>query len=291
MTKSDSLRFRDVRALFRLIGECRDLGNEPRLWHRRMLEGLALLFGVVQATGGEALWERPGRHLRPVSAYSVTAQPAGDKLFEAYMRNEGWSGDPIIQAIEQLPGRLITRTRRQLVSDADWYGSDSFHCYRKAAGIDHQLVSVFQVSDNGATSVVTLMRALGERDFSPRERRLLNLFHAELGGLIGGALVSATDPSVPPLSPRLRDTLACLLEGDSEKQAAARLGLSRTTLHQYVTALYRRFDVRSRAELLAHVNKRARHAERPVFQGPFLKTAGLAAYNSGNGHPPNGGMG
>ena len=71
MTKSDSLRFRDVRALFRLIGECRDLGNEPRLWHRRMLEGLALLFGVVQATGGEALWERPGRHLRPVSAYSV----------------------------------------------------------------------------------------------------------------------------------------------------------------------------------------------------------------------------
>jgi DNA-binding CsgD family transcriptional regulator len=267
MSKSDSLRFRDVRAVFRLIGECRDLGKEPGLWFRRMLEGLAVLFGVVQAAGGEVFWDRSGRHLQPVSAYSVTAEAAGNEVFDAYGRDEGWGGDPVMQAIEKLSGRLITRTRRQLVSDADWYGSDSFDRYRGPARIDHQLVSVLQVSDNGATSIVSMARALGERDFSPRERRLLNLFHAELGGLIGGPLVSATDPSVAQLSPRLRDTLACLLDGDSEKQAAVRLGLSHTTVHQYVTALYRRFDVRSRAELLAHVIRRARHSEQALTVG------------------------
>jgi DNA-binding NarL/FixJ family response regulator len=48
----------------------------------------------------------------------------------------------------------------------------------------------------------------------------------------------------------LRQTLFCLLEGASEKEAAARLGLSRHTVHGYVTALYRRFGVNSRAELL-----------------------------------------
>ena len=98
----------------------------------------------------------------------------------------------------------------------------------------------------------------GERGFSPRERRLLNFFHAELGRLIGGPLVGATKPTIARLSPRLRQTLACLLEGDSEKQVAARLGLSRATVHQYVTALYRHFAVRSRAQLLAHVITRVR---------------------------------
>lgn len=43
---------------------------------------------------------------------------------------------------------------------------------------------------------------------------------------------------------------------DSERQVAARLGLSTATIHQYVTALYRHFKVRSRAQLLAHVIKR-----------------------------------
>jgi DNA-binding NarL/FixJ family response regulator len=43
-------------------------------------------------------------------------------------------------------------------------------------------------------------------------------------------------------------TLACLLEGDSEKQVAARLGLSPATAHEYVTALYRHFGVQSRAQ-------------------------------------------
>jgi DNA-binding NarL/FixJ family response regulator len=48
----------------------------------------------------------------------------------------------------------------------------------------------------------------------------------------------------------------CLLEGDSEKRVAERLGSSPTTIHQYVSALYRRFGVASRAQLLAQVLRR-----------------------------------
>jgi DNA-binding CsgD family transcriptional regulator len=50
------------------------------------------------------------------------------------------------------------------------------------------------------------------------------------------------------------------VEGDSEKQLAARLGLSRATIHQYVTALYRHFGVSSRAQLLALAIKRIARA-------------------------------
>jgi DNA-binding NarL/FixJ family response regulator len=94
---------------------------------------------------------------------------------------------------------------------------------------------------------------------------LLNFFHEELGRLIGRSLVSALEPNPEKLSPRFRQTLGCLLEGDSEKQVAARLGLSQATTHQYVMALYRRFGVRSRAQLLAYVMKRM---ERGLWRHP-----------------------
>ena len=61
----------------------------------------------------------------------------------------------------------------------------------------------------------------------------------------------SAEQSPESLSPRLRQTLGCLLEGHSEKEIAHRLGLSATTIHQYVTALYRHFGVQSRAQLMA----------------------------------------
>ena len=54
------------------------------------------------------------------------------------------------------------------------------------------------------------------------------------------------------LSPKETATLEALLDGDSEKQVAARLQLSTATVHQHVTSIYRKFRVHSRAELMAH---------------------------------------
>ena len=65
----------------------------------------------------------------------------------------------------------------------------------------------------------------------------------------------ATAPAVA-LSPRMRQTLERLLAGDSEKEIAARLGVSRHTVHVYVKTLYRKFDVCSRGELLARFVQR-----------------------------------
>lgn len=259
MIKTESLRLRDVRSAYRLIGECRDLGHEAALWQEHMLAGLSRLFGAAQATGGEGLWPWPSGPLRVLSAHIVAANPVAHARFLDYHRAKGPEADPIFRALRVLPSRLITRTRRELVSDDEWYRSESFNDFRRVARIDHELTSVMRVSDRGGISVIAVNRMIGEQDFSPRERRLLGFFHAELGRLIGGALVSETETGPEGLSRRLRQTLACLLEGDSEKDVAARLGLSGPTVHQYVTALYRHFGVTSRARLLAHVlNRRGR---------------------------------
>lgn len=251
MTRSDTLRLRDIRDACRLIGECRDFGHDPALWHRRMLEGFSHWFGILLAAGGEAWWIRPGGSGEPLSAYTVSGDAAAEAQVRAYHRDCATATDPIFQAIQRRRGGLITRPRSQLVSDTAWYRSSTFNDYRKPGGTDHALTSVCLFAAPGATSIIALTREIGDRDFSPREQRLLAFFHTELGRLIRGPLASATEPGVERLAPRLRETLACLLEGDGEKQVAGRLGLSQPTVHQYVTALYRHFSVRSRAQLLA----------------------------------------
>ena len=258
MTKSNLLRVHEVRDAYRLIGECRDLGHDPTLWHRRMFEGLSQLIGAPAVSGGEGKWLRPHRAVEAVSAFGIGFDAHARALYAAYMRDVTPGGDPIFRALQQITGQLVIRTRRELVSDALWYRSVVWNDYHRPAGIDDRLTSVYQSSDGGAVSVIALHRSVGEREFSEREQQLMRFFHGELGRLIGRSLVSATEPSPDQLPPRLRQTLACLLEGDSEKQVAARLGLSQATTHQYVTALYRRFGVGSRAQLLARFIRRNR---------------------------------
>ena len=53
------------------------------------------------------------------------------------------------------------------------------------------------------------------------------------------------------LTPRMRQTLQHLLCGDSEKQIAGKLRISRHTVHVYVKQIYRRYNVNSRGELFA----------------------------------------
>ena len=261
MSKSTMLRVADVCAAYRLIGDCRDVGTDPAEWLQVAFAGLGRLVGAVACSGGEGTWLRPAERLSPKTSCLVGFDERAADLLAAYMRAHGVLSDPIFQRIQLIESVGVTRTRRELVSDRLWYSSPSFNDYRRLVAWDHQLTSVFQVSARGAMTCLCLHREARDRDFSGRESRLVAYFHAELSRLIGGALVSALEPSSERLPPRLRQTLNCLLEGDSEKQVAARLGLSPHTVHEYVTALYRRFNVHSRVALIRHVLTRRGQAD------------------------------
>ena len=75
--------------------------------------------------------------------------------------------------------------------------------------------------------------------------RGLKWFHRQLMLSHGIGIGSA------PLSPAERRLLPELLSGHTEKIIAQRLGLTRATVHQYVTALYRKYGVRGRTEFMA----------------------------------------
>ncbi|HYT63429.1 MAG TPA: hypothetical protein VEL50_05990, partial [Gemmatimonadales bacterium] len=139
MAKSDLLRLQDVRDAYRLIGECRDLGSDPALWCPRMLEGLCRLIGAPMATGGEGQWSRPGRPVQVMSAFDFGLDSHTRERYIAYHRELGPAGDPVFRALQHVPGRVVTYTRRQLVSNTAWYGSVCWNDYYRPAHIDHQL--------------------------------------------------------------------------------------------------------------------------------------------------------
>jgi DNA-binding CsgD family transcriptional regulator len=256
MGRSDLLRVQDVRDAYRVIGECRDLGGDPALWQVRMFEGLCRLIGTPVVVGGEGLLDLAGGRVVPLSYLDSGLDAHGRHVYTAYMRDAGPAADPFIRALVEVPDGLVTRNRRQVVPDAAYHRSLVYNNYLRAGHVHHRLASMYRTAAGRALSMIHLQRPTGDRDFSPREQAVLTFFHGEIGPLIGRALVSAAEPGPESLSRRLRQTLACLVEGDSEKQIAGRLGLSPATVHQYVTALYRHFRVQSRGQLLAHVIKR-----------------------------------
>lgn len=108
-------------------------------------------------------------------------------------------------------------------------------------------------------AMLRLLQPLSAADINDpllRKRRLL----ADVCRLIGEEITGKTALTTDDLSPRMEQTLRSLLNGDSEKQVATRLGVSPHTVHVYVKAIYRKYGVSSRGELLARwvgANRRA----------------------------------
>lgn len=63
------------------------------------------------------------------------------------------------------------------------------------------------------------------------------------------------------LSPRERQVVDLLLEEDSDKGIAARLGLSVHTVHSHVQRIYRKIGVRSRTQLVVRVHVERRQLD------------------------------
>jgi len=67
-----------------------------------------------------------------------------------------------------------------------------------------------------------------------------------------------------------------LLDGDSEKQVAAKLHISPTTVHGYVRDLHRCFQVSGRAELLSYFIHRQPRPSPQTLRGRIAAEADAA---------------
>jgi hypothetical protein len=256
MSRSERLKLTEVRAVFRLLGEVRESGDDWRRWRLHALAGLNRIVGAQVSVAAEFNGLPALNDGRP--EYQGDVYLNYDLAYQRAMRDHLASGDfwtdPSTPTVLSLAGRSYTRPREQLAEDRIWYRSPHVNEIRRPSGIDNFLFSHVVLPIPGLSHGICLNRQWGDRSFGERERRLVHLFHRELDRLWRTPPL-ARDPAAD-LPPRLRQTLTGLRAGQGEKQIARALGLSRHTVHHYVTDLHRRLDASSLGELLARSTPR-----------------------------------
>jgi len=247
------LRLRDVRDVFRLIGEVRELGADPKVWRPHMVKRLRRLFGaeiVISSEVHAQTTKVPGKLKVIDIGWGCDSE---DTLWDIHTERD----DENLEAWRIAAGQLPEQPARA----ADAVIEVPVHPIKPVYGGKSFVLSQYSLPHISAVDQLGLHRAYGDEPFSAAEHRLVRLFHTELGRLWKrDVLRDAGDPR-QDLPPRLSQTLEELLQGRSEKEIANRLDLSRHTIHNYVKALHQRFEVSSRGELLA----KAGEANKPDF--------------------------
>ena len=256
MTAQDAIRG------FRLLNECRELGADPAAWRRHFFNGLRELVDAQVVIGGEMRgFDDPDHRFEAMGIHRVGwKSEAAERSWAEYAESTPVQRTPEFPRLRNFKGDMVTLQRDDIWHDNDWYRSKTFNNIHRVCGIDDYVISIRRVPRLGHFTSLFLHRSIDAPAFSKRDVDLINMLHAEVGGMIGAQLAAAAEPSLEDLTPRQREVLDLLLDGDAEKQIATTLGISRATVHEYVTALYRHFEVSSRAELLAHFIGRARPA-------------------------------
>lgn len=128
------------------------------------------------------------------------------------------------------------------------------------------IYSVYDLSDPEQGESVSLHRSASDSPFADRETSMLEaLHHAHRSAGLG----ENSDALSDRLPQRQHQVLLALLEGCSEKEVAAQLGISRHTVHIYVKALYRRYGVCSRSELMSRWVKTG--GRETIFKQPEVR--------------------
>jgi len=255
MCKSGRVRLKDLRAIYLLVGECCEVGSDPYAWHMRAFEGLRRIvgfqFGAAAMTGRDINDFHFNSTLGAIGwGYTDEQQK---RLHQEYMQSDLHRSDPTFLPFLQLGGSLITRRREEVVEDEQWYNSVHFNEHFRLAHLDDGLFAAAFPNQGTGVNLHSLLlyRPLGDRRFSVRDRRIIWLFLREIRRLLGTKLMPFGPTNPYGLSPRMRQVLALLAEGQSEKQVAESLKLSPHTDHDYVKMLHRRLGVSNRGELLA----------------------------------------
>ncbi|HEY4234766.1 MAG TPA: helix-turn-helix transcriptional regulator [Lacipirellulaceae bacterium] len=262
----------DVSSVIRLVRETCERWDDPLAWREHLLRGACDLVNGHSATmladrqhqpgwfgnvGVIALVGMPAEakpllqpyvsqiSQRRIDDVSENEMPAMSGIFDL-MKSQGWVTMAGSQTADEASGPA-SPTDRRLMECVDW---------------GHYVVSIRVVDVPRRPEVINTYRPRAAQPFGPREVALLKLLHDEIAPLVGVRLATEDYVCRDGLSKRLRETLALLLDGYSEKQVASQLNLGNRTVHDYVTMLYEHFHVASRAELLAYFIRR-----RPVPRG------------------------
>lgn len=257
MSHSAQPTLAELRALFRLLGDLRELAHDRLAWRQRMVTGLCGLLGAKQGTVLGLDGFHPNGEMRLIDAvHGGWANPTAAAIWENQLRSGEFRNDSLLIEAQNTPDAVCAMLRPELVPDATFYSSPIVQELLPIIDVDSHVVG-WQRMPNGKDAVaLAFHRERGAKDFGLKERAMLRLFIEELHQLRLDGKLDGMPEDGPKLSRREGEVLARLLKGESVKEAAGHLHLSARTVEDYVKALYRKHGVHSRGELLARFVKK-----------------------------------
>jgi DNA-binding CsgD family transcriptional regulator len=247
MRRSETVGITEVQAMLRLVAETAELWYDPNLQRRYTVESLCRLLPAkagVCFTFGDILMGGEGSCGSMVQCGLDESQ---ERLIKAYLAT-GIPADPALPKLADITAPVVVARRSELVPDKIWYASPYYTDLRDPLGLDDTLYAKITVP--GKVIGLSLLRAKGDEPFTERQSQLVDLCLSQMAWPFQPD-DKLTDPRLASLQPRLRKVMQHLLDGDGEKQVAAKLGLSRHTVHEYVKMIYQQLGVSSRSELLS----------------------------------------
>lgn len=194
-------------------------------------------------------------------------QPKELGALKDYFENIDQYPDPHFSILRQLPiqSEPFCHRREDLVGDEEWYESEFFKRFRVLAQQDATVLATIPavgedgepLNDNTIYSLC-FCRTLSGTAFTEEHRNFTLYLLRVLGPLLHRFWHQGPSSStmlILDLPMRLRRVVSCLMNGDTEKSAAARLGLSPHTVHSYIRELYDLVGVRTRTELMVKLLK------------------------------------
>jgi DNA-binding CsgD family transcriptional regulator len=251
MFRYEAVREADVAALLRLVGEVTELPPDKVVRRTHVLNGLLSLIGGRSAAAMEMALPDEGPLARAGTVININYGSEAEARYSERFLVHNDPADPALPEFLAARGQTITLVRR--VDDREYYRSAHFDIVRRPYQIDHSLYCRLKLPD-GTDVSVGVQRCPGDPEFSEREKAIVHLLHTNAPHVYHVARPAPSE--FDQLAPRLQPVLRYLLQGDADKEVAAKLKLSRHTVHRYAQVIYREVGVHSRGELLAKYARR-----------------------------------
>jgi DNA-binding CsgD family transcriptional regulator len=266
---TDKLPLASVRSVFHLVDRVCHRGSVGSLGRQ---DAIATLSTLIGADAGIA-WASPeplGGPRRNTGAAFVGWSPSEQRQ---WMNGGCTSRDERLRPGAAAPFALQITEVAQTIRDETWCALAPPRDVLLRFSVNANLLSFYRLGSGAHLEALAFFRHIGRSPFGDAEVMLLQLFREELEWRYGPGRGS----KMAPLSVRLEQTLTLLMEGMSEKEVAASLGMSPYTVHDYVKALHLRFGVHSRGELLAVASGRRIPPKKPAANDVYRPNGSLSA--------------
>lgn len=233
----------DLHKALHLLQDVSAQGGDPTALARAGVAWLPRLVGsdittlsvCDLASGKRSVVSEPG------SAISSEALAAFDRHFRQH---------PLVVYHASHPDGA-SRKISDLMSTRDFHRTGLYNEYYRRIGISSAIAVPLYVDRRLLVSFV--LNRIG-RDFSDRDRDLLDLLRTPLAALYRGALasrgvcaaVNGSMPALPPLTPREREVLAWVAAGKTNRQIAQVLSTSPRTVQKHLEHIFDKLGVETR---------------------------------------------